>query len=465
MANQTDWQTISMTQTDDPVIPVDLNPDPVRRESKSAPASMAEIDRAISILNQVTSSSDPAGDVADNLDQIDRLLPALLEVNIRQARADGRLDLAVALQEMKSQIDAQRAIKVSDGSDHPAANDLKRQTVLLMPSNQRTRRMTVIQAALQRAGWRVDSSSSGAKAGPVDTDLVIACDPHLDAAVLKKMAVYSAQGIPVVVDLGDDFEHLPMRHPDYESRGLGTHANARAFTSALLMADHITVPSFGLANALCATQAPVSVIPDGWDSSNPLWTKHFPKRNTINIGWIGNPGGIEDLFTIRRIIIRVLREFPETQLVIVGNTQAFQLFDTLPQNRKLFLPQVSPEEYPYIFSQIDILLVPLGNQPFYLSQSDQVLVEAGARRIPWIASPLPAVTSWKQGGALATSPEEWHSYLRQLIVDENLRHWMGETGQQLAHTREASQLMVKWQALLEHLRMQGPLSPEQLRTE
>jgi hypothetical protein len=366
---------------------------------------------------------------------------------------------------MKSQIEAQRALKSGDGPANPQSAELQRRAVLLMPATHRTRRMTVIQAALKRAGWTVETAESDSKGVSFDSDVIIACDPHLDAAVLKKMAAFSAHGIPVVVDLGDDFEHLSTRHPDYERLGLGSHANARAFTSALLLADHITVPSFGLANALCATQAPVSVIPDGWDSSNPLWTKNFPKRNTLNIGWMGNPGGIEDLFTIRRIIIRVLREFPETQVVIVGNTQVFQLFDTLPQNRKLFLPEVSPEEYPYIFSQIDVLLVPLGNQPFYLSQSDQVLVEAGARSIPWIASPLPAVSSWKQGGAMATTPEEWHSYLRQLIVDENLRLWMGETGHQQAQTREAGQLMIKWQALLEHLRTQGPTSTDQVSTE
>ncbi len=463
MDNHTDWQTSTMTQEEE--IPSVQQPGSASYRLGVTPyqASTADIDRAMNILNQITTSNDPAGEVARNLDQIDQLLPALLEANIRQAQSDGRLDLAVALQEIKSQIEEQRSFKNGENRSRDQAIE-SQNAVLLAPEAFRTRRMAVLEAALRRGGWSI--ARPHADGAPFDKpDVVIACNPHLDAGLLKKMAAYSALGVPTVLDLGDDFEHLPIRHPAYEKLGLGTHVNARAFTSALLLADHITVPSHGLANALCATQATVSVIPDGWDGNNPLWTKGFTKRGALNIGWLGNPGQIEDLFSIRRIIIRVLREFPETQLVIVGDTQAFQMFDSLPQNRKLFLPSVSPEEYPYIFSQIDLLLVPMGNQPYYLSQSDQVLVEAGARKIPWIASPVPAVVNWKVGGVMAALPEEWHSYLRQLIMDENLRHWMGENGHQQALTREAGQMKIQWQAVLDHSRFHGTSGGNPTSTE
>ncbi len=461
MDNHYDWQTITMTQEEENS--VNDRPQPASYRLGLAPirASAAEIDRAMSILNQITTSPDPAGEVARNLEQIDRLLPALLEVNIRQAQEDGRLDLAVALQDIKTQIEEQRSIRES--SDSPRGLGVEKQNALLLtPDSFSTRRMAVIQAALKRSGWSIARGAGELNDQAIQPDVVIACNPHLEPGILKRMASCSAKGIPVVVDLGDDFEHLPIRHKSYEKLGLGTHANARAFTSALLLADHITVPSHGLANALCATQATVSVIPDGWDGNNSLWTKSFPRRATLNIGWMGNPGQVEDLFAIRRIIIRVLREFPETQLVIVGDSQAFQLFDSLPQNRKLFLPSVSPEEYPYLYSQIDLLLLPLGNQPYFLSQSDQVLVEAGARSIPWIATPLPAVNGWKAGGVTANLPDEWHSYLRQLILDENLRQWMGETGHQQALSREAGQLKIQWQALLDHVRFHRTTSSNEI---
>jgi hypothetical protein len=458
MENFYDWQTITMTQEDDNSVNDRQQPASYKLGLAPIRASAGEIDRAMSVLNQITTSSDPAGEVARNLDQIDRLLPALLEVNIRQAQEDGRLDLAVALQDIKTQIEEQRSIKESSDSTH--GHEVEQQHALLLtPDSLPTRRMAVIEAALKRGGWKISRSEIETGDQAIQPDVVIACNPHLEASILKQMAACSAKGIPIVVDLGDDFEHLPVRHRSYEKLGLGTHANARAFTSALLLADHITVPCHGLANALCATQATVSIIPDGWDGNNPLWTKSFPRRATLNIGWMGNPGQAEDLFALRRIIIRALREFSETQLVIVGDSQAFQLFDSLPQNRKLFLPSVSPEEYPYLFSQIDLLLVPMGNQPYFHSQSDQVLVEAGARSIPWIATPLPTVTSWKAGGVTANLPDEWHSYLRQLILDENLRRWMGETGHQQALSREAGQLKIQWQSLLDHIRFHGTTPP------
>ena len=304
--------------------------------------------------------------------------------------------------------------------------------------------MAVIEATLSRMGLLANRDPAGGQPG-----VVIACNPHHDPLAMKTLAGFSAREVPILLDLGDDFEHFPTRHPDYSLLGLGTAANARAFTSALLMADQITVPSSELASTLCSTQAPVSVIPDGWDGQNPFWTRPYPGRSTVNIGWVGSPGQLEDLFSIRRIILRVLHEFPETQLVIAGNAKAFLMFDSLPLNRKLFLPAVTPGDYPYIFSQIDILLVPMGDLPYYRSQSDQVLVEAGVRSIPWIASPQPNALAWASGGATAATPAEWHSYLRQFVVDDSLRRSIGDAGHQRALTREAGCLAGCWSIVLE----------------
>jgi hypothetical protein len=148
---------------------------------------------------------------------------------------------------------------------------------------------------------------------------------------------------------------------------------------------------------------------------------------------------------IRRIVIRVIREFPRTQLIIAEDSKAFQLFESVPENRKLFLPEVAVEDYPYLFGQMDILLIPIRNIPFHYSLSDSILVHSGIRRIPWVASRLPATTGWNAGGLLSTEMEEWHTNLRQLVMDDDLRHKLGEAGYMKALEREAGHLRLVWE--------------------
>jgi len=85
---------------------------------------------------------------------------------------------------------------------------------------------------------------------------------------------------------------------------------------------------------------------------------------------------------------------------------------------------------------VDILLVPMRDTPFNRCQSDRRLVEAGARRLPWIASPIPAFITWETGGLIADTPDEWFSHLGQLILDPDLRSTLGQAGWRKAESRE-----------------------------
>jgi hypothetical protein len=93
-------------------------------------------------------------------------------------------------------------------------------------------------------------------------------------------------------------------------------------------------------------------------------------------------------------------------------------------------------------------LVPLRNLPYNVSLPDTTLVEAGARGIPWIASPIPAFRSWDAGGLISESPDEWHLNLRHLVMDADLRTRLGKAGKQAAQTREMGQLANLWLKLI-----------------
>ncbi|MBI3764692.1 MAG: hypothetical protein HY260_22865 [Chloroflexi bacterium] len=85
-----------------------------RLTDRETPVAEAEVNRAAQMLEEMINSRQPALAVAERLNEIDALLPALLELNVRQARAGGRPDLAEALdlllQNIRPQLTTQSVI-------------------------------------------------------------------------------------------------------------------------------------------------------------------------------------------------------------------------------------------------------------------------------------------------------------------------------------------------------------------
>ena len=279
-------------------------------------------------------------------------------------------------------------------------------------------------------------------------NLVYVHNPHMDFEILEAVAQLSDRGATIVVGLDADYEQMPVEHPDYEKMGLSTLPKAKAYKMALLLADQICVPSNNFATLLQNSGYRVKVIPDGWCKENDLWDKPSANRHTVNFGWIGLPCQLDDATPVRRIISRVLREFPQVQFVIGGDPEIYQMFDSLPESRRLFLPNVSYEDYPYLVSQIDVLLYPLRNNPYNRTLTDRWIMEAGIRRIPWIASPLPSVVAWSAGGLVANTLVDWHTHLRQLVLDHSLRKSLGSSGRLRAEEREMGKLSDFWYQMI-----------------
>lgn len=430
-----------------------------RLTGRTSPVTEAEIDKAAGLLEDIVNSQSPAQAVAERLDEIDALLPALLELNIRQARADGRPDLAGALQDLLENINLQLSAGLTEGR---CLNESRTTTaggrvdgvpdsmpdirVLFVgpAGDSPVLRQILPTEALTGLGCETEVSTELPLGHLDQIDVVVARRPHTDSKLMESLAACAASKTPIILDLDADYEQMPVDHPEYETLGLSTPARAKAYASAQLLADVICVPTEALAATLRSAGYPVKVIPDGWTNSNALWGKPASPRHTVNLGWIGHPGQIEDVAQVRRVIVRVMREFPHVRLVISGDAQVYRLFDSLPESRRLFLPSVSFEDYPYLLGQIDILVVPLRNNAFNRSLSDRRLMEAGIRVIPWVASPLPAFTAWNTGGIIANSPDEWHTYLRQLVLEEDLRASLGQAGRKRTEKRDMRHLGKAW---------------------
>lgn len=442
-----------------PLEDVPANPEPVRdllqRLNPGAPrVTELEVVKAATLLQEIVQSQHPAKLVAERLDEIDRLLPALLELNVRQARADGRPELANALQNLLNNIQIQ--LEVESGQE-PGAESERAQprraegmrVLFLEPQGMEpSPRLRLAAEALDELGCRTSSASSLPQEGLEDFDVAIFNLPHCQESLMEAMAACAAARKPALLNLELDYEQLPAVHPAYLRLGLDGAGRARAYATSLLLADRVCVPSEALAQALSLSPERVKVIPDGWSSWNELWEKPRPQHPTLNLGWVGEPGQVEDVFSIRRMVIRLMREFPQVRLIIGGDPQVYQLFDSLPESRRLFLPAVSQEDYPYLFGQMDLLLVPHSPTPFNRTLSDRRVMEAGIRSIPWVASPIPAYQDWNAGGLLADSPEDWHTHLRQLVLDDGLRAALGRAGRSRAEGRRLSQLGAAWLEML-----------------
>jgi glycosyltransferase involved in cell wall biosynthesis len=423
----------------------------------------AELERAARLLDEILHSPHPAQVVAQRLPEVENLLPALLELNIRQALAEGRPDLAQMLRGLLAEgaLPANEHLGLQSqanapggqpaGGANPSASPERPLRLLLVgpPEEDQSGGLHMVQRALAGPGCETVMASGLPHDDLRGYDLVIACRPHAAAVYMEALAACVAARLPLVLYLDNDYEKMPLDHPHYETLGLGCAARARAYTSALTLADLICVPSRALAESLASLGYRVRLLPEGWSADGAHWPRPARSRANINLGWIGQPGQVEDVARVRRMILRVMRQFPQVNLVIAGDPQVYHLFDSLPEARRLYLPVMNQEDRPYLLEQVDILLVPLRNTPFNHMLSDRRLMEAGMAGIPWIASPIPAFVDWQAGGLIASDPDEWHTCLRQMILDAQLRESLGQAGRQQAQSRTLEVLRPVWMSAME----------------
>ncbi len=404
-----------------------------------------EILRAAQLLQEIIHSPSPAEQVARRLDEIDELLPALLELNIRQAYQDSRPDLAEALRDLQHNIDS--LVSARPPTLTVFANPQTFTVQMVLPNPQQPgARMSLLMQALQAQGCTL---VQGFHPQP-GAQVAITANPHTNPNLLPTLHSLHAANIPILVDLDADFEKQPVSHPAYASQGLGNLARSQAYTAALSLAHTVTTPSELLAASLRGIAASVRVLPDAWSSENPLWQKPPKPRPSLHLGWVAQTGQLEDLLLVRRYLVRILREFENTRILILGDPQAYRLFETLPENRRLYLPAVEPQEFPHLLSQLDVILLPLRNLPYHLAMPDTLLMQAGAKSLPWLASPMPAFRHWSKGGILCETPEDWHLNLRHLVMDADLRFSLGQEGKRAAQTRELEQVAPRWMQTLRH---------------
>lgn len=284
-------------------------------------------------------------------------------------------------------------------------------------------------------------------------DALVCANPQASPPLLAAIERSLQAGKRVVIDLEQDFFRLPADHPAYAQSGPGNPAALQGLQEALAGAHCATVPCAPLAERLKPLAARLDVVPHSWSRANPLWEKPAPCRQTVNLGLVGRHTRPGDLEILRPGLLRLMRQCPQALLVIAEELALCQAFAELPESRLLFIPPGCTEDYPFLLAQMDILLVPLRDDEYNRARADLPLLEAGLRRIPWVATPVPAFEEWGQGGLFAGEPGEWQAALRRLVEDPARRQELGAAGRQAAEPRQSGQVALAWQRAL------GVLSP------
>ena len=410
-----------------------------------------DVERAETLLNDFMKSESPAESVSAHMGEINTLIPAFIELNVRQAKTEGKMELVESLKALLTEMLIKEGIENKDKTPSlPKTVAIKKKRILLagFDSHESFFRLHNYKNALSQSEFDLSVKSRGFQADEEGFDLLIARNPHTSASLVKRIASCALENIPVIIDLDTDYNLLPENHPDFEKLGLKNQKIRRSYHALLELANRIIVPSDTYFERLKNQGFHVDYLPETWNGEDKLWLKNSPERKTFNMGLVVIPGQLEDVAMIRRMVIRILREFVFTRLVIYGDLDVYRLFESVHDDRKLFLPPAGREDYPYIFSQMDILLAPLQNTTFNQLKTDRRLLEAGIRKIPWVASPIKSYTQWGKGGLLAETQESWYSQIKRIIMDPTLKVMLGEKGHQQALSREMDHFQQKLNELV-----------------
>ena len=262
--------------------------------------------------------------------------------------------------------------------------------------------------------------------------------------------VIKRNGAFLVVDVDDDFHSIPRHHVAWKWMGPGNPEFLSELEECIRIADRVTVTTKALRERWLPVNKDVVIIPNGWSKrSSQFWGKKY-QRDTINFGWGGTITHREDFQIALSALIRSASKNRNIKIVIASDPKIYSYLRKVPEKQKLFIPMVPYDIYPHTLCYFDVMLAPLVLDEFNQHKSDIKLVDAGASRIPFIASPTYEYVQWSMSGFFPKNTEEWYEAILELAEFHELRNSMAAHCNQIANTREMEILGEYWRrAILE----------------
>lgn len=290
-----------------------------------------------------------------------------------------------------------------------------------------------------------------------DTDVIVFQRPlHQD--VVDAIPALQRQGIAVVVEIDDDFEHLPKGHP--ARRGTGHHLRfqpddpgrgvlprkleTRAATldvveppnhrrwlrEACRRADLVTVSTPALADVY-GGHGRVAVLPNLVPDTY-LDVQAEGHDGAVRVGWTGSTHThVGDLDVTGGAVADAIDD-SHAALWIVGTGEGVE--QGLGRAPDHCTGWVEIDDYPAAYALLDVAIVPLALNPFNEAKSWLKGLEAAALGVPFVASPTgPYRTLHDLGaGLLAATPDEWRRLVTRLACIDEARAEHAEAGRAVA---------------------------------
>jgi hypothetical protein len=304
---------------------------------------------------------------------------------------------------------------------------------------------------LNKLGFEVDFTALEYREGTLvplmGYDAIVFSRPHHDSLI----TAYRRLGIPVIVDMDDDFHAIPEKHPGYKFVGKGDPYYLMKLDNCIYAASLITTATSILRDRLLPINKNIKVIPNGWSADNFHWlVKRSLYKDRFIIGWGGTITHREDFKMCVHPLMRFIKEYPQAMVCIAGDPEIYNMLKRIPEKQKLFVPMVSYDVYPAMLSLWDVMLAPLLDNEFNQAKSDIKLVDAGAKMIPYICSKMPVYSNWPGGGfEVGHESDEWYGALEYLFTHPDEAKTIARNGHDAARGREMTKMSKVWKEAIE----------------
>jgi len=152
---------------------------------------------------------------------------------------------------------------------------------------------------------------------------------------------------------------------------------------------------------------------------------NFDKKDKITIGWTGSHSTIKYLEIVHPILFSLSSKYKNVEFIIIANAKPTILLERLQFIEWSLLTEIED------LSKIDIGIMPLPNDDWSKGKCGFKLLQYMALGIPCIGSKVGAnieIVNDGINGFLCSTEEEWFVALEKLILDENLRSFIGSNG-------------------------------------
>ena len=274
-----------------------------------------------------------------------------------------------------------------------------------------------------------------------------------DAVVLSKLKLNSVECLllqrwcsDLIYDIDDSiWLKRPKKLGDEPGRSAWRDAK---FNAVCRVADAVVVGNSVLAERVLPINPSITTVPTPVDVDAYQQVEAAPDPNFITAVWIGLPGNLVFLESIRPALAAIAKQQPNFRLRIVSSRGLD--WDDVPTE---FLPWSIDAEMSALRSA-DIGLMPLLNDDWSRGKCAFKLLQYMAAGLPCVASPVGAncdAVLHGRTGYLADSVEEWKEALMSLCASPSKLMEYGAAGQQHAKLNYDRRVAdTAWLELLAH---------------